>query len=68
MTPGDNRLEPGTVADSDDGHCLHSIAISLKRIADALSGEGDLISTTNMIEQLAWSAGRSFEQGRRTDR
>lgn len=31
-----SRMEPDTVADNDDGHCLHSIAISLKRIADNL--------------------------------
>jgi hypothetical protein len=33
---GNPRLEPDTVADSDDGHCLHSMAISLKHIADVL--------------------------------
>lgn len=31
------ELEPGTIADTDEGHCLQSIAISLKRIADALT-------------------------------
>ncbi len=45
MTSGDERLEPGTVADTDDGHCLHSMAISLKRIADAITGEGPSILT-----------------------
>lgn len=41
-----SRLEPDTVADTDDGHCLHSMAISLKRIADTLSGQGESILTT----------------------
>ena len=36
----DSRLEPDPAADSDDGHALHSIAISLKRIADAVSAVG----------------------------
>jgi hypothetical protein len=44
-----------------------SIAISLKRIADALTGNLDAGPYAN-LEQLAWSMGRSFEQGRRTDR
>ena len=46
----------------------YSQAVSLKRIADALTGQGEMPGTFNAIEQLAWSAGRSFEQGRRTDR
>lgn len=51
MTNGDPRMEPETVADSDDGHCLHSIAISLKRIADVLShvGDGDLYTFAREI-------------------
>lgn len=38
---GDPRMEPDTAADSDDGHCLHSIAISLKRLADVAEGFTD---------------------------
>lgn len=76
---------------------LLSIAISLKRIADALevtNAEDDKVislpqimlrianaltnspvvsgnigvEATSNLEQIAWSLGRSFEQGRRTDR
>ena len=62
-------LEPAAAkAVSDiDGKIRLSIALSLKRIADALPNPGDPGLFHN-IEQLAWSAGRSFEQGRRTDR
>ena len=45
-----------------------SIAISLKRIADAVTGSGDNIALTNMVQSLMWEAGRSFTQGQRTDR
>lgn len=45
MTDYDSRLEPNTVADTDDGHSLHSIAISLKRIADAVTGVGQSVLT-----------------------
>ncbi len=37
--PGmDTRLEPDTTGDSDAEHVAHSIAISLKRISDAITG------------------------------
>lgn len=69
MKPGDDRLEPDTVADTDDGHCLHSIAISLKRIADVVATPGfDFHTINSNIEQMAWNAGRSFQHGTRTDR
>jgi hypothetical protein len=48
-----------------------SQAISLKRIADALSGTGldDLITGLHgPLPNLAWEAGRSFAAGQRTDR
>lgn len=50
MNAGDNRLEPDTVADSDDGHCLHSIAISLKRIADAVSAGGTVDRLAGLLD------------------
>lgn len=77
-----NLLEPGAVSHrrrvrtkggetemalSPEDQCALSTAISLKRIADSL----EKLTTTDQtftIEQLAWHAGRSFEQGRRTDR
>ncbi len=63
-------LEPEAVkaVPDTDGQIRLSMALSLKRIADAMTGQGDMISTHNAVEQLAWAAGRSFEQGRRTDR
>lgn len=54
---GDERMEPGTVADTDDGHCLH-----LKRIADVLT---DPHGVGGYIEDIAFNAGRAFENGRR---
>lgn len=44
-----------------------SAAISLKRIADVLD-QHDNATLTNLIQHLAWEAGRSFQQGTRTDR
>lgn len=65
---GDARMEPNTVADTDDGHCLHSIAISLKRIADTLSGEGPSIMTMP-LNQYGEGIGEciqgQFERGQR---
>ena len=45
----DSRLEPDTAADSDDGHALHSIAISLKRIADAVSAGGTVDKLVGLL-------------------
>jgi hypothetical protein len=42
---------------------LASIAISTKRIADALEGNLSAGGFAN-LEQLAWAMGRSFENGR----
>jgi hypothetical protein len=43
-----------------------SIAASVKRIADAISGGSiDLTVIGNQIETIAWNAGRAFESGRR---
>lgn len=67
MSGPDPRLEPDTKADTDDGHCLHSIAISLKRIADVATGAMPP-EVHHSVTDLAWHMGRAFEQGRRTDR
>lgn len=50
-----------------------SIAISLKRLADVADkltvGNYDaIIALTSFIQNIAWEAGRSFQQGTRTDR
>lgn len=48
-----------------------SIAISLKRLADVaekLTDNDAHISLTNLVQHLAWEAGRSFQHGTRTDR
>lgn len=67
-----DQLEPAArdmVGDVDDlTVAAASIAISLKRLADLAPPGFDFASINNNIEQLAWGAGRSFEQGRRTDR
>lgn len=54
---------------------LFATALHLRRIANILSDINSKIphklnnvEVFNTVEQLAWSAGRSFEQGRRTDR
>lgn len=50
-----------------DGVCLASIAVSLKRIADATSG-GAVAEQFGGFANLAWEMGRSFAAGQRTDR
>lgn len=45
-----------------------SIAISLKRIADAIAPGDNGVGSVNLAQTLGWELGRSFEQGRRTDR
>lgn len=62
--PGAEKMDLVTVEDS---HIQLSIAISLKRVADALTtvNVGDLHGT---ITNMAWEAGRSFAAGQRTDR
>lgn len=62
------RLEPGCnilMAPARDMAAL-SAAISFKRLADILTDPS--LALTHHAEHLAWAAGRSFEQGRRTDR
>lgn len=41
---------------------IYSVAISLKRIADVASGPG---CVSGFIEDIAFNAGRAFENGRR---
>jgi hypothetical protein len=53
----DHRMEPRTMGDSDADHVQHSIAISLKRIADALHGDDQ---NTGMKHALAEIADRAF--------
>jgi hypothetical protein len=53
----DHRMEPDTMGDNDDDHVHHSIAISLKRIADALHGDDQ---NTGMKHALAEIAARAF--------
>lgn len=50
-----------------------SQAVSLKRIADALEmltrpSHDQSVEFTNLVQHIAWEAGRSFQQGTRTDR
>ncbi len=56
--PGDvHGMEPNTIGDTDADHVAHSIAISLKRIADALHGDDQ---NTGMKHALAEMANRAF--------
>lgn len=64
MSGRESRIEPDTVGDTDRDHDIHSIAISLKRIADVLTAP-DLTALGNQVESMAWNAGRAFEAGRR---
>lgn len=55
--------------DAWDNELKASIAISLKRIADAVNAPGlDFHTINSNVEQMAWNAGRSFQHGTRTDR
>jgi hypothetical protein len=65
---GATLLERGTVGDTEHEHVVSSIAISLKRIADVLTGEADGAALQSLVTNLAWEAGRSFQAGTRTDR
>lgn len=57
--PGDvHGMEPNTIGDTDDAHVAHSIAISLKRIADALHGDDQ---NTGMKHALAEMANRAYQ-------
>jgi hypothetical protein len=62
------EVEEGLVSDRSSlirDQMAVSIAISLKRIADALTGGGDVVARLMVqIEQTAWEAGRAFERGR----
>lgn len=51
-----HRMEPDTLGDTDADHVAHSIAISLKRIADALHGDDQ---NTGMKHALAEMANRA---------
>ena len=44
------------------------IATALEKIADAIPPGLDFTTINSNIEQMAWNAGRSFQQGTRTDR
>lgn len=44
------------------------IAVALEKIADAIPAGLDFTTINSNIEQMAWNAGRSFQQGTRTDR
>jgi hypothetical protein len=56
-SPLDGKLEPETKAMGEDTVALYSIAISLKRIADALHGDPQ---NTGMKHALADLADRAF--------
>ena len=47
-----------------------SQAVSLRRIADALSmpDHDTQVGLASLVQNLAWEAGRSFQHGTRTDR
>lgn len=47
------RTEPDTQACTDDGHSLHSIAISLKRIADQLDGSAPGFNLMDLAHAVA---------------
>lgn len=55
----ENNLEPGTWGDTDAEHVQCSIAISLKRIADAIDGD---LSNYGMKHALADIANRMPSQ------
>ncbi len=44
------------------------IAVALEKIAEAIPPGLDFTTINSNIEQMAWNAGRSFQQGTRTDR
>lgn len=44
------------------------IATALEKVAGAIPEGLDFTSINSNIEQMAWNAGRSFQQGTRTDR
>lgn len=44
------------------------IAGALEKIAEAIPPGLDFTTINSNIEQMAWNAGRSFQQGTRTDR
>lgn len=58
--PLDGKLEPEMKGSTDERAPLYSIAISLKRIADALEGK-DTYALSNMME----NAGQAFALGMR---
>lgn len=47
---------------------LHRIAEQLVALNKKIPDEVHTAELYNQVEQVAWHAGRSFEQGRRTDR
>jgi hypothetical protein len=54
------RLEPGVIRDG--GSIGEAIAISLKRMADAVTNTGDV---HGFVLDLAYQAGTNFEAGKR---
>lgn len=69
---GRDQIEPGALESKiehgaiDNHAALASIAISMKRIADAICGGAfDLSLIGAQVETIAWNAGRAFESGRR---
>ncbi len=78
MKVTDHLEQAAVLAKTDDGRCGEryltaietfqlSQAVSLKRIADAVTGGLDA-NQFGGLTNLAWEMGRSFEAGRRTDR
>jgi hypothetical protein len=51
--PVAHGMEPGTIGDTDADHVQHSIAISLKRIADALHGDPENSGMKHMLAEIA---------------
>lgn len=68
-----DEIEPDAKALIGDGAddalvAAASVAISLRRIADVLTGGGEQAALFGMMQNLMWEAGRSFQAGLRTDR
>ena len=49
----DKLYEPGTVGETEAEHAVSSIAISLKRIADAVCGDEKNSGIVNAIHDIA---------------
>ena len=72
--PGEDAMRVEPVGTNSRDAALTSIAVSLKRLADVAerlapkSGDDAHIEITAFVQHLGWEAGRSFQQGTRTDR